>query len=167
MATSQEGTKAGMRVLKVLKWLVIVVAVAFVVIQFKRPARTNPPVDESQTIYAQTQMTPQVQQILQRSCRDCHSNKTVWPLYSNLSPISWLIVDDVEQGRKDLNLSEWATYDQRRKEKKLQQMCDLVTDGAMPLSSYTPLHPGSKLTAEDVKTLCAWTEGERARLSAK
>jgi len=156
-----------MRVLKVLKWLVIVIAVAFVAIQFKRPARTNPPVDESQTIYAHTQMTPQVQQILDRSCRDCHSNKTVWPLYSQVSPVSWFIVDDVEQGRRDLNFSEWGTYDQLRKEKRLQQMCDLATDGAMPLSSYTPLHAGSKPTADDVKTLCTWTQAERARLGAK
>jgi hypothetical protein len=156
-----------MRVLKVLKWLVIVVAILFVAVQFKRPARTNPPVDEAQTIYAQTQMTPQVRAILDRSCSDCHSHKTAWPLYTNVAPISWFIVDHVDHGRSHLNLSEWGTYDQRRKEKRLQEMCDLATDGEMPLSTYTPLHPGSKLTPEDVKTLCAWTEAERARLDSK
>lgn len=156
-----------MKMLKVLKWLVIVVACAFVAVQFKRPARTNPPVDESQTIYARTQMTPQVAAILDRSCKDCHSNKTVWPLYTNISPISWFVTDHVDVARKDLNFSEWGTYDQRRQEKRLQQMCDLASDGAMPLSSYTPLHSGSKLSPEDVKTLCAWTEAERARLGTK
>ena len=156
-----------MRVWKVLKWLVIVVAVVFVLIQFKRPARANPPVDEAQTIFARTQMTPQVSAILDRSCRDCHSNKTVWPWYTNVSPISWFITDHVNEGRRNLNLSEWGRYDKDRQGKKLQQMCDEVTDGAMPLSTYTPLHPGSKLSPEDVKTLCAWTEAERARLDAK
>ena len=70
-------------------------------------------------------------------------------------------------GRRDLNLSEWGKYDQRRQEKKLQEMCDLTKDGIMPLSSYTPLHPGSKLTPEDVKVLCAWTEAERARFGTR
>lgn len=156
-----------MKVLKVLKWLVILIALLFVAIQFKRPARTNPPVDESQTIYARTQITPQVKQILDRSCSDCHSNKTVWPWYTNVAPVSWFIADHVAMGRQDLNLSEWGRYDQRRQEKKLQEMCDLATDGQMPLSTYIPLHAGSKPSPEDVKALCAWTASERARLGAR
>ena len=156
-----------MKVLKVLKWLVILISLLFVAIQFKRPARTNPPVDESQTIYARTQITPQVKQIIDRSCSDCHSNKTVWPWYTNVAPVSWFIADHVAMGRQDLNFSEWGKYDQRRQEKKLQEMCDLVTDGQMPLSSYTPLHAGSKPSQEDVKALCAWTANERARLGVR
>ena len=149
---------------KVAKWLLIIVALVFVVIQLKRPARTNPPVDESQTIFARTQMTPQGAALFDRSCRDCHSNKTVWPWYTNFAPISWFIVDHVNEGRKHMNLSEWGRLDQDRQDKKLRQICDEVTDGAMPLSSYTPLHPGSTLSAEDVKTLCDWSNAERERL---
>lgn len=151
---------------KVVKWLLIVVVCLFILVQFKRPARTNPPVDESQTIFARTQMTPQVAAILDRSCRDCHSNKTVWPWYTNFAPISWFIVDHVNQGRQHVNLSEWGRLDRDHQDKKLRQICDQITDGAMPLSSYTPLHPGSKLSPEDVKTLCDWTDAERQRLSS-
>jgi len=110
-------------------------------------------------------MTPQVATILNRSCVDCHSNKTVWPWYTNVVPVSWFIVNHVNTGRGLLNLSEWGRYDQDRQSRKLRQMCDQVTDGAMPLSSYTPLHPGSTLSAEDKKTLCDWTDAERERLS--
>jgi Haem-binding domain len=149
---------------KVLKWTAIVLSVLFVGIQFIRPARTNPPVDESQTIYARTQMTPQVAAILDRSCRDCHSNKTVWPWYSNVAPVSWFVIGHVNDGRRMMNHSEWGRLDRDRQAKKLQQMCDEVTDGAMPLSVYTPLHPGSKLSSDDVKTLCDWAKAERARL---
>jgi hypothetical protein len=73
-------------VLRILKWVAIVLVVGLVGIQFVRPARTNPPVDKSQTIEAFTQMTPEVTSILDRSCRDCHSNQTVWPWYSNVAP---------------------------------------------------------------------------------
>src|SRR5882762_10607013 len=100
------------KILRVLKWMAIVLVVLFLLIQFIRPARTNPPVDESQTIFARTQMTPQVAAIFERSCRDCHSHKTVWPWYSNVAPISWLISDDVNKGRQALNMSEWAKLDQ-------------------------------------------------------
>jgi len=150
---------------KLLKWTGISLLALFAAIQLIRPARTNPPVDESQTIFARTQMTPQVATILNRSCVDCHSNKTVWPWYTNVVPVSWFIVNHVNTGRGLLNLSEWGRYDQDRQSRKLRQMCDQVTDGAMPLSSYTPLHPGSTLSAEDKKTLCDWTDAERERLS--
>lgn len=154
-----------MRILKVLRALLIVFVLLFVAAQFKRPAKTNPPVDQSQTIEAHTRMTPQVAEILDRSCNDCHSNKTRWPWYSNVAPVSWLVIGHVDDARKDMNLSEWSLRDSDRQSKKLQQMCDEVTDGAMPLSSYTPLHPGSKLSATDVKTICDWANAERARLT--
>ena len=152
---------------KLLKWTAITLMVLFLAIQFIRPARTNPVVDESQTIYARTQITPQVAAILERSCRDCHSNKTVWPWYANVAPVSWFVIGHVNDGRGMVNLSEWGRYDKDRQEKKLQQMCDLAQDGVMPLTVYTPLHPGSKLTPDDVKTLCDWTEAERARLNSQ
>jgi len=156
-----------MKVWKLLKWLLIVIAVVFLAAQFKRPARTNPPVDQAQTLEAHTQMTPQVSSTLARSCNDCHSNNTVWPWYTNVAPVSWFIADHVEEGRRHLNFSEWGRGDQRRRRKKLEEICEEVKDGDMPLSSYTPLHPHAKLTPEDIKMLCDWTEAERARLASR
>jgi Haem-binding domain len=150
---------------RILKWIGIALVVIFIAVQFSRPARTNPSVDESQTIFARTQMPPQVSAILDRSCVDCHSNKTVWPWYSHVAPVSWLVVDDVNGGRHMMNLSEWGRLDPDRQGKKLRQICDEVTDGSMPLWFYTPLHSGSKLSPADVKTLCDWTSAERDRLS--
>ncbi len=154
-------------ILRVLKWIAVVLIVIFLGIQFIRPARTNPPVDESQTIFARTQMTPQVAAILERSCRDCHSNKTVWPWYTNVAPISWWLSNHVNEGRQNLNLSEWGKLPPDRHDRKLRQICDEVSDGMMPLSSYVPMHPQAKLSAEDKKILCDWTEAERARLASQ
>jgi cytochrome c551/c552 len=64
-----------------------------------------------------------------------------------------------------LNLSEWAKLDRDRQDKKLRQICDEVEDGAMPLSSYLPMHPKAKLSEQDRKTLCDWTAAERERLA--
>jgi hypothetical protein len=143
----------------------IVLVVAFLGIQVVRPVRTNPPVDESQTINALTQMTPQVASILDRSCRDCHTNKTVWPWYTNVAPVSWWLSNHVNDGRRILNFSEWGKLPSDRQDRKLRQICDEVQDGVMPLSSYTPMHPQARLSDQDKKTLCDWTDAERQRLT--
>ncbi len=150
---------------KIIKWTLIVLVCLFILIQLKRPARTNPAVDASQTIETKVQVPPQVAAVLERSCRDCHSNKTDWPWYTNVAPVSWWITDHVNSGRKNMNLSEWGKLDRDRQDKKLRQICDEVEDGGMPLSSYLPMHPKAKLSDQDKKTLCDWTAAERARLS--
>jgi heme-binding protein len=151
---------------RVLRWVLVVVACLFVVAQFSRPVRTNPAVDQARTIESRLPVSPQVSAIIDRSCNDCHSNKTRWPWYSNVAPVSWLVIDHVNEGRQHLNFSEWGRYNRREVDGLFEEMCRLATQGAMPLSSYTPMHPGSKLSAEDKKILCDWSNAERARISA-
>jgi cytochrome c551/c552 len=150
---------------KILKWVGIALVVALIVMQFIRPARTNPPVDETATMSARLQVTPEVEAILNRSCIDCHSHKTVWPWYSNIAPISWQLVHDVNEGRRHWNVSNWPT-DPKRSAHRLEEMCEQVTKGEMPLWFYLPLHPTAKLTDADKKTLCDWANSERQRIGA-
>lgn len=156
-----------MRVLvqKLLKWTAIALAVVFAGMQFIRPARTNPPVDESRTISAHTRITPEVASILHRSCNDCHSNQTRWPWYSNVAPVSWFVVSHVNDGRREMNFSDWAQYSQDDQPAMLKKICREVKSGAMPLNSYLRLHHDARLSNEDVKTLCDWASAESQRLS--
>jgi len=155
------------KLFRIMRWVGIVGVCCFVVSQFFGPAKTNPARYSSQSIKSRLQVTPQVAAILDRSCNDCHSNETRWPWYSNVAPVSWFVIDHVDEGRQNLNFSEWSRYTQRDVDGMLKQICQEVKAGAMPLSSYTPLHPGSKLSAEDVKILCDWTSAERARIAAQ
>jgi hypothetical protein len=152
---------------RVLRWLVVIFACLFILAQFSRPARTNPVVDQSLALESRVQVSPLVSAIIDRSCSDCHSNKTRWPWYSNVAPVSWFVIDHVNEGRQNLNFSEWGRYTKRDTDGLLKQICQEVKAGAMPLSSYTPLHPGSKLSAEDKKTLCDWANAERQRINAQ
>jgi heme-binding protein len=154
-------------VLRVLKWVGVAMVCLFIGLQFVRPARTNPPVDPSQTMQARVQMPPEVAAIVDRSCQDCHSNATRWPWYSNVAPFSWLLVDHVNEGRQHLNLSEWGRLDTRRAGKKLEEICDEVKDGAMPIDSYTWIHRSARLSAKDVGTLCNWATAERTRMGQR
>lgn len=150
---------------KILKWTAIVMAIIFLGLQFIRPARTNPPVDEARTIQRHTQITPAVASILDRSCNDCHSNQTRWPWYSNIAPVSWFVVKHVNEGREELNFSDWAQYDTEQQVGILKEMCKEVKAGEMPMKSYLLLHGEARLTDEDIKTLCDWSARESERLS--
>jgi Haem-binding domain len=155
------------KLLKVLRWILLVLLCAFVIAQFFGPARTNPVAEASQAIESRLQVKPEVSAILDRSCNDCHSNKTRWPWYSHVAPVSWFVIDHVNEGRENLNFSEWTQYPPATADSLLRQMCREVRSGAMPLSSYTPLHKGSEVSIEDRQKLCAWTDAERARLAAQ
>ena len=129
--------------------------------QFVRPPRSNPPVVESHDIASHVRVTPQVGAILERSCNDCHSNRTEWPWYSHVAPASWFVVDHVNEGRRDMNFSEWPRRDT---EALLKKICYEVKTGFMPLTSYTLLHRDARLSPADVQTLCDWAAAESERL---
>jgi heme-binding protein len=133
--------------------------------QLLRPAKTNPPIDPQRELTAHTQMPPQVSDLLNRGCRDCHSYRTSWPWYSNVAPFSWIIADDVNQGRRHVNFSDWAQYDPKRADHKLDQICDEVKDGGMPLTSYKWMHSAARLTDHERAEICLWVGAERERLA--
>lgn len=141
-----------------LKRSALVLVVILIVIQTFRPSRKNPPIDPTREIAAVMTVDPIVAGIFGRSCNDCHSNRTVWPAYSQVAPVSWLVEYDVRAGRKELNLSEWGSYSTARKSKKLKEMCKEVTEGEMPGSMYTLMHPQAKLSGADVQAICRWAQ---------
>ena len=146
-----------------------IVVRALVVLQLAaqviRPARTNPPIDPAKTIEARTTMPSDVAAILERSCHDCHSNATVWPWYSNIAPVSWLLVSHVNEAREHVSLSNWRDYTNADASKRLEEMCSEVREGEMPMSSYVLLHRSASLSDADREALCAWSARERATLS--
>lgn len=132
----------------------LVLGIVFLGIQFVRPERTNPPVDPASTFETVVNPPPQVKAIVERACQDCHSHRTVWPWYSNVAPASWLVADDVAEGREHMNLSEWGRMSPERKLERLGDICREVTAGDMPMWQYKLLHPAAQLSKAEVQTLC-------------
>ena len=129
-------------------------AIVLAASQFVRPTMTNPPIEPGRTIQAYLPHANAVAAILDRSCRDCHANSTVWPWYSHVAPVSWLVAHDVTDGREAVNFSEWGAYESVKQEKLLKEACDEVKEGAMPPRIYTWMHPDAKLTGQDVEAIC-------------
>lgn len=157
--------------MKALKWSGIVLVVVFAGAQLVRPAKTNPAVDESRTIQAHAQMTPEVAAIFKRACYDCHSHETTWPWYSNVAPVSWFVIDHVNHGRGHLNFSNWTQSGEKAGKHdmsgKLDEIVEEVKSRKMPLSSYLWLHPDAKLSDQDIKIISDWAKAERERLASE
>ena len=151
---------------KLLQWSSVAVALVFVGLQFVPYERTNPPAEASRDIAAVMHLPPEVKTILARSCNDCHSNRTEWPWYAYVAPASWFVIDHVNEGRQNMNFSDWARYDSDEADHLLQDICQTVEHGTMPIYSYTLLHRDAHLSPTDVQTLCRWSEGERQRLAS-
>jgi len=144
-----------------VKILFVVLAVAAVGIQFARPDRTSPPVDPTRTIEAAMAIPADVKPILVRSCYDCHSHQTRWPWYSRVAPVSWLIANDVTEGREALNFSTWRGYPPDRASRKLDEIADMVTRREMPMPIYTYVHRGSALTDAEISRVAEWVRAAR------
>jgi Haem-binding domain len=121
------------------------VLIAAVVIQFIPYGHnhTNPPAAKEPTWNA-----PGTRALIRRACFDCHSNKTVWPWYSHVAPVSWLVQNDVDDGRERLNFSEFD-----RPQRHAADVAAQVKHGDMPLWFYVPLHSTARLTPAEKEAL--------------
>ncbi len=103
--------------------------------------------------------SPQTRQLAVRACYDCHSNQTVWPWYSNIAPVSWLVQYDVDKGRRELNFSELD-----RPQKEADEAAKEARQGEMPQWYYLVLHPEANLSAAERQAL---VQGLQATLGGK
>jgi hypothetical protein len=122
-------------------------------IQFIQPKRTNPPVNPQRTFDAIVKPSPDISAILHRSCYDCHSNSTRWPWYSHVAPVSWLVADDVKDGRQHMNFSEWGQLSKEEAQAKLKDIGNEVRDGEMPLWIYSLMHKEARLSQANKASL--------------
>lgn len=125
------------------------------------------PAARGATVLSGAQVDREVLSILERSCQDCHSETTHYPWYSYVAPVSLLIQNDVNDGRKHMNLSRWPEYSIQRKERILSEIANQVKDGDMPVPIYTWVHRNARLSNADIDALFRWTQAERSRLIAE
>ena len=148
-----------------------VAALGFGVLQLApAPARSNPPVHPGSSIQDNQTVPPRVQALLCRACANCHSNATEWPWYSAVAPASWLVRDDVQRARKAMNFSEWrrpADPWPSMAVARLAAVCAAVQEDVMPPRSYRLLHPEARLSAEEKRTLCDWTNAGMLALTSR
>jgi hypothetical protein len=141
------------------KRIIVGLAAFLIVIQFIRPARNSSEQPTPNEIANHYPVPDEVHAILKHSCYDCHSNHTLYPWYANVQPVGWWLQWHIHDAQDELNFSEFGTYSEKRAKHKFEEIGEVLTDGSMPLYSYTLLHRDTKLTAEQSKVVIDWAKG--------
>ncbi len=151
--------------MKILKKILLGLFIAFIVIQFIRPAHNTSgqvlPTDITKTII----VPDKILDVFKNSCYDCHSNDTRYPWYINIQPMGWIMADHIKEGKQNLNFSEFGTYSKRKQANKLRSLAETINDGSMPISSYTIMHTDAKLTKDQKALLLDWINKTKDSLS--
>src|ERR1700679_1867753 len=132
---------------RALLWIVVILGVVFVCLQFIRPELTNPPVT------AELQAPPEVKQVLRNSCYNCHSNETKIPWFDKVVPAYWVVASDVKEARAHLNFSEIGKLPAAQQKAFLFEAVNMIQLGAMPLPSYLKVHPTAAVSPEQLAVL--------------
>jgi hypothetical protein len=130
---------------KIIIWGIAAIVLVGLIIQLiPLPGRGNNPAVVAEPKWD----NPQTAALVKRTCYDCHSNETIWTWYSYVAPVSWLIYNDVMEGRSRLNFSEW-----NNRQRGAGEIVETIQEGEMPPFQYLPLHPEARLNSAEKQQL--------------
>lgn len=141
--------------------------IALIIIQFFKPQRNHLTEILPNDISKKLKINDEEQALLKTSCYDCHSNNTVYPWYANVQPVAWWLNGHIVDGKRELNFSEFGSYNARRQYKKLEEAADQIKKGEMPLPSYTLIHRDAILNDKQKKILINWCNASINELKEK
>ena len=152
---------------KFFKILFYTLLIAFVLFQFyPKPAKNQSASINPNDITVAHNVPADVQQALKVSCYDCHSNNTVYPWYSRIQPVALWLGNHIDEGKRELNFSEFGSYSIRRKYNKLKAINEQIKEDEMPLSSYTLIHRNAKLDDSKKGIIANWVNALRDSMKA-
>lgn len=128
--------------------------ILFLGLQFFQIDKKNPEFDQTKELKASNEVIS----ILEKSCYDCHSHKTKYPLYSYIFPISSFLKSHIEEGRVELNFSIWEEYSDSKKKEKLEEIIEEIESNEMPIFSYRIVHWNSKVNSSELEILKSWVK---------
>jgi hypothetical protein len=141
-----------------LKKTLHALAALLVVIQFIRPAKNVSPHVLANDLFQLHPAPFEVRNAIQTACYDCHSNNTRYPWYAEIQPVAWWLADHVNEGKSELNFSEFGHLNPTRASRKLKKSAEELEEGEMPLKSYTLIHRDARLTPDQQKAVLEWLE---------
>lgn len=148
--------------MKILKKLGIVLLTLLIIAQFFGPEKNQGDLASVNPFIEETNPPVEVQNILKNTCFDCHSNNTIYPWYSNITPVNYWLADHVNEGKEELNFSNWNSYSLKKKEHKMDELYEEVAEEEMPLNSYTWTHADARLSQEQIDAIVTWGKSVKA-----
>jgi Haem-binding domain len=141
--------------------IVIGLLLVLLAIQFFKPEK-NTSGENSYGIHTRHSVPENVNHLLVVACNDCHSNKTIYPWYSNIQPASWWLNKHVVDGKKHLNFSTFTRLPIAVQNHKFEEVIEMIEKKEMPLASYTylGLRKEADLSDEQRKTITEWAKAQ-------
>lgn len=149
---------------KPIKMVGIVLVGGIVLIQFFQPERNLGNVETENDLVTVTMVPDSLATILKNSCYDCHSNRTDYPWYSYISPVSWYLEKHIRKGKEELNMSDFGNLEKGLKIGVLADVCDVMESGSMPLKGYLVIHKSALVNEAEKKAICSWSELEALKI---
>jgi hypothetical protein len=147
-----------------MRWRVRIVVVlligGLILIQLFQPDRNKGTIVPEIDLLTISAIPDSLASILKNSCYDCHSNRTNYPWYSYIVPISWMLEKHIDKGKEALNLSSFGNLEKAKKIGALTDLCDVIESGSMPLKSYLIIHRNARIMEAEAEKICNWTEME-------
>ncbi len=114
--------------------------------------------DNPNDLFINAKVPDNVANMLKTACYDCHSNETIYPWYSYVAPVKWLVNRDTREGREELNFSNWASMSKMDQATALSDISDEVLEGEMPMVIYPIMHAEAKLSDADRQAIADWAD---------
>jgi hypothetical protein len=151
-----------------LKKVLIAIVAILLIIQVFRPEKNISDIN-TYGIATKYQVPAEVDQILKSACNDCHSNLTTYPWYADIQPVAWWLDNHVQEGKGELNLSEFTSRPIAVQNHKFEEIAEMVEEKEMPLPSYTwlGLHSNAKLNDQQRQLLVNWAKAQMDTLKAQ
>ncbi|MBK7106098.1 MAG: heme-binding domain-containing protein [Ignavibacteriae bacterium] len=139
-----------------MKKILLIIVAVFAVIQFIRIDKTNPEAKQENDFINFSNPPTEISTVIKNACYDCHSHQTKYPWYSDIAPVSWLLKNHIDDGRRHLNFSIWNEYDNEKQLHKLDECIEMIKSGEMPMQGYVMMHSEAKLSDEQKNALIEW-----------
>ncbi len=130
----------------------------FIIIQFIPNELPKVTLDNENDLLKNNNFPKEIQHLLKTSCYDCHSNETIYPWYSYVAPISFLVKRDTKEGRKELNFSNWKKLNKKKKAKHLTDIIEEIEEGEMPFPPYLITHSDARMSDESKQKIMDWAD---------
>lgn len=150
--------------MSVTKKILLALLVVFIVIQFVKPDKNQSSADSPNDIFSHYQAPDSTKQLIRTVCYDCHSNNTAYPWYAEIQPVAWWLAHHVDEGKAEMNFSEFASYAPKKADHKLEELVEMVSEEEMPLQSYTILHKNARLSDSQRLSITNWAKQVRAQI---
>lgn len=145
---------------------VIIIVFLFIIgaIQFIRPERNLATVESRYDIFYLTETNPELVRTVKMACYDCHSDRTAYPWYASIAPVSWMIGQHVKNGKKHLDFSNWTVYEKPDRIHMLKEIKEVLQQAEMPPAVYLLMHSEAKLSDSQRSMIIQWADSLSTQL---